>query len=100
MNFLYNDYIQTQPSTGYETLIYDAMIGDAALFGQRRSRLARHAGRAGQLVERKCADDNLPRRQRRADGGRRTARPRRLRLARVVKVQPWTAVLNLAAYRF
>ena len=32
MNFLYNDYIQTQPSTGYEALIYDAMIGDAALF--------------------------------------------------------------------
>jgi glucose-6-phosphate 1-dehydrogenase len=32
MNFLYKDYFQTQPSTGYETLIYDAMIGDATLF--------------------------------------------------------------------
>ncbi|MBX9933556.1 MAG: glucose-6-phosphate dehydrogenase [Methylobacterium sp.] len=32
MDFLYKDYFQIQPSTGYETLIYDAMIGDATLF--------------------------------------------------------------------
>lgn len=32
MDFLYKDYFQTQPSSGYETLIYDAMIGDATLF--------------------------------------------------------------------
>lgn len=32
MDFLYKDYFQNQPSTGYETLIYDAMIGDATLF--------------------------------------------------------------------
>ena len=32
MDFLYKDYFQTQPSTGYETLIYDAIIGDATLF--------------------------------------------------------------------
>jgi glucose-6-phosphate 1-dehydrogenase len=32
MDFLYKDYFQAQPCTGYETLIYDAMIGDAILF--------------------------------------------------------------------
>ncbi len=32
MDFLYKDYFRAQPSTGYETLIYDAMIGDATLF--------------------------------------------------------------------
>ena len=32
MDFLYKDYFQSEPSTGYETLIYDAMIGDATLF--------------------------------------------------------------------
>ena len=32
MRFCYKDYFQTEPSTGYETLIYDAMIGDPTLF--------------------------------------------------------------------
>ena len=32
MDFLYKDYFKSPPSTGYETLIYDAMIGDATLF--------------------------------------------------------------------
>jgi glucose-6-phosphate 1-dehydrogenase len=32
MNFLYKDYFQVAPSTGYETLIYDCMIGDPTLF--------------------------------------------------------------------
>jgi glucose-6-phosphate 1-dehydrogenase len=32
MNFQYNDYFGAAPSTGYETLIYDCMIGDATLF--------------------------------------------------------------------
>ena len=32
MGFLYKDYFRTSPSIGYETLIYDAMIGDATLF--------------------------------------------------------------------
>jgi glucose-6-phosphate 1-dehydrogenase len=32
MNFAYKDYFQTAPNTGYETLIYDCMIGDATLF--------------------------------------------------------------------
>jgi glucose-6-phosphate 1-dehydrogenase len=32
MDFAYKDYFKTAPSTGYETLIYDCMIGDATLF--------------------------------------------------------------------
>jgi glucose-6-phosphate 1-dehydrogenase len=32
MNFRYADYFDTIPSTGYETLIYDCLIGDATLF--------------------------------------------------------------------
>ncbi|MBV9821533.1 MAG: glucose-6-phosphate dehydrogenase [Actinobacteria bacterium] len=32
MNFRYKDYFNNAPSTGYETLIYDCMIGDAMLF--------------------------------------------------------------------
>jgi len=32
MDFKYGDYFGTSPSTGYETLIFDVMIGDATLF--------------------------------------------------------------------
>jgi glucose-6-phosphate 1-dehydrogenase len=32
MTFRYEDYFHTPPSTGYETLIYDCMIGDAILY--------------------------------------------------------------------
>ncbi len=32
MDFKYADYFDAAPSTGYETLIYDCMIGDATLF--------------------------------------------------------------------
>ena len=32
MKFNYEDYFKAAPSTGYETLIYDCMIGDASLF--------------------------------------------------------------------
>jgi glucose-6-phosphate 1-dehydrogenase len=32
MNFSYEDFFKTGPNTGYETLIYDCMIGDATLF--------------------------------------------------------------------
>jgi glucose-6-phosphate 1-dehydrogenase len=32
MNFNYKDYFGSHPSTGYERLIYDCMIGDATLF--------------------------------------------------------------------
>ncbi len=32
MNFRYEDYFKARPTTGYERLLYDAMIGDATLF--------------------------------------------------------------------
>jgi len=32
MNFHYKDYFKSNPSTGYETLVYDCMIGDQTLF--------------------------------------------------------------------
>jgi glucose-6-phosphate 1-dehydrogenase len=32
MNFEYKDYFGTTPSTGYERLLYDCMLGDATLF--------------------------------------------------------------------
>jgi glucose-6-phosphate 1-dehydrogenase len=32
MTFKYEDYFDAAPSTGYETLIYDCMIGDSMLF--------------------------------------------------------------------
>jgi glucose-6-phosphate 1-dehydrogenase len=32
MNFKYEDYFDTAPATGYETLIYDCMIADQMLF--------------------------------------------------------------------
>jgi glucose-6-phosphate 1-dehydrogenase len=32
MRFDYADYFQAEPSNGYETLLYDCMIGDASLF--------------------------------------------------------------------
>jgi glucose-6-phosphate 1-dehydrogenase len=32
MDFRYKDYFDAKPSTGYETLIYDCMLGDATLF--------------------------------------------------------------------
>jgi glucose-6-phosphate 1-dehydrogenase len=32
MTFKYQDYFDAMPSTGYETLIYDCMIGDAIMF--------------------------------------------------------------------
>ena len=34
MDFRYQDFFQLQPSTGYETLIYDVLIGDATLFNR------------------------------------------------------------------
>lgn len=32
MNFSYADYFGLRPSTGYETLVYDAMTGESTLF--------------------------------------------------------------------
>ncbi len=52
MSFRYSDWFPQEPNVGYETLIYDVMIGDATLF-QRGDmveiHLARGAARAGYL---------------------------------------------------
>ena len=40
MDFHYKDNFQNAPSTGYETLIYDCMIGDATLFQRSDSVMA------------------------------------------------------------
>jgi glucose-6-phosphate 1-dehydrogenase len=32
MDFAYADYFGTEPNTGYETLLYDTMIGDSTHF--------------------------------------------------------------------
>ena len=37
MRFNYKDYFKVAPNTGYETLIYDCMIGDPALFQSARN---------------------------------------------------------------
>ena len=37
MKFRYKDYFKAEPSTGYETLIYDCMIGDNILFQRANS---------------------------------------------------------------
>jgi glucose-6-phosphate 1-dehydrogenase len=34
MDFRYKDHFHIEPSTGYETLVYDCMIGDAMLFNR------------------------------------------------------------------
>jgi glucose-6-phosphate 1-dehydrogenase len=34
MDFRYEDYFELKPSTGYETLIYDVLIGEPTLFNR------------------------------------------------------------------
>src|SRR4029077_14619192 len=38
MDFAYKTYFKMAPNTGYETLLYDCMIGDATLFQRRQYR--------------------------------------------------------------
>src|SRR5258708_38624063 len=52
MTFKYQDYFDTAPSSGYETLIYDCMIGDAILF--QRADAIEAGGGAGQAVVCAC----------------------------------------------
>ena len=59
MNFKYKDYFDAAPSTGYETLIYDCMIGDQMLF----QRADRHRGR---LARGRSDPESLARGRRRA----------------------------------
>ena len=85
MKFRYKDYFKAEPSTGYETLIYDCMIGDNILFQRADSVEA-----GWQAVQpfldawKKAGGKGLKiyeRRQRRPRGGQRTAGARRPQLA-------------------
>ena len=58
MDFHYKDYFQNAPSTGYETLIYDCMIGDATLFQRSDSVMA--GWRIVQPVQQYWADVKAP----------------------------------------
>ena len=42
MDFRYDDWFPKEPNVGYETLIYDVMIGDPTLF--MRADMVEHAG--------------------------------------------------------
>jgi glucose-6-phosphate 1-dehydrogenase len=48
MDFHYDDWFPKEPNVGYETLIYDVMIGDPTLF--MRADMVEHAWRVVQPV--------------------------------------------------
>jgi glucose-6-phosphate 1-dehydrogenase len=50
MNFLYKDYFKQAPAVGYETLIYDCLIGDATLF-QRADQVEAAWGLVGPVLQ-------------------------------------------------
>jgi glucose-6-phosphate 1-dehydrogenase len=58
MKFDYKDYFCVPPSTGYETLIYDCMIGDATLF--KRADAIESGWRVVQPVLEAWAEDRVP----------------------------------------
>ena len=86
MKFRYKDYFKAEPSTGYETLIYDCMIGDNILF--QRADSVEAGWKAVQPFldawKKAGADglEDLQGRQRRARGSERTVDARRPKLAK------------------
>jgi glucose-6-phosphate 1-dehydrogenase len=48
MDFRYDDWFAKEPNVGYETLLYDVMIGDPTLF--MRADMVEHAWRVVQPV--------------------------------------------------
>ena len=85
MDFAYKTYFKMAPSTGYETLLYDCMIGDATLF-QRADTV--EAGWQVGAADPRCLGrqsaaglSELCRGQQRPRRGRRIAGARRPRLA-------------------
>ena len=74
MNFKYEDYFDIAPSTGYETLLYDCMMGDATLFQRAdniRSGLERGPADPRRVAFGRTARSRLLRsRQRRSECGR------------------------------
>jgi glucose-6-phosphate 1-dehydrogenase len=55
MDFAYQSYFKMEPNTGYETLIYDCMIGDATLF--QRADTIEHGWQAVQPILDAWAED-------------------------------------------
>jgi len=83
MKFRYKDYFKTEPSTGYETLIYDCMIGDNILFQRADSVEAGWQAAFPRRLEegRRQGSEGLRTRQRRSRGGQRTGGTRWPKLA-------------------
>ena len=85
MKFRYKDYFKAEPSTGYETLIYDCMIGDNILFQRADSVEAGWQAVQPFLDAWKKAGakglQDLQGRQRRARGSGGIVDPRRPKLA-------------------
>ena len=85
MSFRYQDFFEAPPSVGYETLIYDCMIGDATLFQrgrQCRGELACRATFPGWLEGRQGSSGDLRGWHYRPGCGRRVAGARRPGLER------------------
>jgi glucose-6-phosphate 1-dehydrogenase len=59
MDFKYRDYFHTEPSTGYETLVYDCMIGDAMLF-QRADSVEAGWAVVQPVIDRWKSDKSVP----------------------------------------
>jgi glucose-6-phosphate 1-dehydrogenase len=59
MAFRYQDYFKIAPSTGYETLLYDCMIGDATLF-QRADSVEAGWAVVQPILDRWRDDKNVP----------------------------------------
>jgi glucose-6-phosphate 1-dehydrogenase len=59
MEFHYDDWFPSEPNVGYETLIYDVMIGDATLF--MRADMVEHTWRIIQPVLDEWESDGSPR---------------------------------------
>ena len=82
-SFLYKDFFEEKPNVGYETLLYDCMMGDATLF-QRADNIESSLG-GGAAGARRLEQGGRPRvlrgGQRGAGRGGSTARPRRPPLA-------------------
>jgi len=68
MDFRYSDYFKTSPSTGYETLIYDCIVGDATLFQRADNVEAGWAGVQPILDALKVSRDELHPYQAGSDG--------------------------------
>lgn len=59
MNFNYKDFFGSQPSTGYERLLYDCMTGDATLF-QRADMVEESWKTVSPILDAWQSDDDIP----------------------------------------